>query len=153
MRPLSSATGGKIFVTVIPIDLEHDAVPVEYNNPKFAQPAQMLMDVYSRPKYTEVDPTLMLAIVFPIFFGMILGDVGYGLILLVMCFGLRKFIKGEEGDQFLTVLRNASISSIIFGLLFSEFLGFELPWNPIIFSRHLLIGGGAEAVQARQFLH
>jgi V/A-type H+/Na+-transporting ATPase subunit I len=141
---LVKATGGKIFVTVIPIDLEHDAVPVEYNNPKFAKPAQMLMDVYSRPKYTEVDPTLMLAIVFPIFFGMILGDVGYGLILLVMCFGLRKFIKGEEGDQFLTVLRNASISSIIFGLLFSEFLGFELPWNPIIFSRHLLIGGGAE---------
>jgi V/A-type H+/Na+-transporting ATPase subunit I len=141
---LVKATGGRIFVTVVPIDLEHDAVPVEYNNPKFAQPAQMLMDVYSRPRYTEVDPTLMLAIVFPIFFGMILGDVGYGLILLVMCFGLRKFIKGEEGVQFLTVLRNASISSIIFGLLFSEFLGFELPWSPIIFSRHLLIGGGAE---------
>jgi len=141
---LVKATGGRIFITVVPTDLEHDAVPVEYNNPKFAQPAQMLMDVYSRPRYTEVDPTLMLAIVFPIFFGMILGDVGYGLILLVMCFGLRKFIKGEEGVQFLSVLRNASISSIIFGLLFSEFLGFELPWQPIIFSRHLLIGGGAE---------
>jgi V/A-type H+/Na+-transporting ATPase subunit I len=141
---LVKVTGGRIFVTVVPTDLERDSVPVEYNNPKFAQPAQMLMDVYSRPKYTEVDPTLMLAIVFPIFFGMILGDVGYGLILLVMCFGLRKFIKGEEGDQFLKVLRNASISSIIFGLLFSEFLGFELPWSPIIFSRHLLIGGGAE---------
>ncbi|MGB7789380.1 V-type ATP synthase subunit I [Methanoregula sp.] len=141
---LVRVTGGRIFVTVVPIDPEHDAVPVEYNNPKFAQPAQMLMDVYSRPNYTEVDPTLMLAIVFPIFFGMILGDVGYGLILLVMCFGLRKFIKGEEGVQFISVLRNASISSIIFGLLFSEFLGFELPWSPIIFSRHLLIGGGAE---------
>ena len=141
---LVKVTGGRIFVTVVPIDPEHDAVPVEYNNPKFAQPAQMLMDVYSRPNYTEVDPTLMLAIVFPLFFGMILGDVGYGLILLVMCFGLRKFIKGEEGVQFISVLRNASISSIIFGLLFSEFLGFELPWSPIIFSRHLLIGGGTE---------
>ena len=38
-------TGGKIFVTVLPIDLEHDAVPVEYNNPSFAKPTQMLMDV------------------------------------------------------------------------------------------------------------
>jgi len=142
---LVSATGGKIFVTVIPTDLEHDAVPVEYNNPKFAQPAQMLMDVYSRPKYTEVDPTLMLAIVFPIFFGMILGDVGYGLILLVLVFGLGRMLKGEDAAMFLTVLRNASIMSIIFGLLFSEFLGFELPWNPIIFSRHLLIGGGEGA--------
>jgi len=66
--------------------------------------------------------------------------VGYGLILLVMGFGLRKFLKGEEGSQLLTVLRNASISSIFFGLLYSEFLGFALPWYPIMFSRHLKIG-------------
>jgi len=145
MDSLVRATDGKIYVTVLPTDLEHDTVPVEYNNPDFAKPAQMLMDVYSRPKYTEVDPTLMLAIVFPLFFGLILGDVGYGLILLVMVFALGRMMKGEDGQMFLTVLRNASISSIIFGLLFSEFLGFELPWNPIIFSRHLLIGGGEGA--------
>jgi V/A-type H+-transporting ATPase subunit I len=145
---LTKVARGKIFITVLPTDLEHDAVPVEYNNPSFAKPAQLLMDVYSRPKYTEVDPTLMLAIVFPLFFGLILGDVGYGLILLAMCFGLRKFLKGDEGRQFLTVLRNASLSSIAFGLLFSEFLGFELPWHPLIFSRHLNIGGEAGAAGA-----
>lgn len=145
---LTKAAGGKIFVSVLPTDLEHDAVPVEYSNPDFAKPAQLLMDVYSRPRYTEVDPTLMLAIVFPLFFGLILGDVGYGLILLAMCFGLRKFLKGDEGRQFLTVLRNASISSIVFGLLFAEFLGFELPWQPLIFSRHLNIGGEAGAAGA-----
>ena len=139
---LVNATGGKIFVTVLPTDLEHDIVPVEYDNPSFAKPAQMLMDVYSRPKYTELDPTLVLSIVFPIFFGLILGDVGYGLMLLVLCFGLRAFLKGEETMQLLAVLRNASISSIIFGLLYSEFLGFALPWKPIMFSRHLKIGGG-----------
>jgi V/A-type H+-transporting ATPase subunit I len=124
----------------LPTDLEHDIVPVEYDNPSFAKPTQMLMDVYSRPKYSEVDPTLMLSIVFPLFFGLILGDVGYGLVLLVMCFGLRSFLKGEEGTQLLAVLRNASISSILFGLLYSEFLGFALPWKPIMFSRHLKIG-------------
>ncbi len=137
---LEKATGGKIFVTELPVDLEHDSVPVEYNNPSFAKPAQMLMDVYSRPKYTELDPTLMVSIVFPIFFGLILGDVGYGLILLAMCLGLRKFMKGEEGTLLLKVLRNASISSIFFGLLYSEFLGFALPWSPFMFSRHLKIG-------------
>jgi len=141
---LVNATGGKIFVAVLPTDLEHDVVPVEYDNPSFAKPAQMLMDVYSRPKYTELDPTLVLSIVFPLFFGLILGDVGYGLMLLVMCFGLRGFLKGEESAQLLVVLRNASISSIIFGLLYSEFLGFALPWKPLMFSRHLKIGGGEE---------
>ena len=88
-QALVNVTGGKIFVTVLPMDLEHDSVPVEYDNPSFAKPTQMLMDVYSRPKYTEIDPTLMLSIVFPLFFGLILGDVGYGLILLAMCLGFR----------------------------------------------------------------
>ena len=142
-KALITATGGKIFVTVLPTDLEHDSVPVEYHNPSFAKPTQMLMDVYSRPKYTELDPTLTLSIVFPLFFGLILGDVGYGLILLAMCLVLRKYLKGEEGAQLLIVLRNASISSIIFGLLFGEFLGFALPWRPFIFSRHLNIGAHA----------
>jgi V/A-type H+-transporting ATPase subunit I len=139
---LEKVTGGKVFVTELPVDPLHDAVPVEYNNPSFAKPTQMLMDIYSRPMYTEVDPTLMLAIVFPVFFGMILGDVGYGLLLLIMVLALRNVLKGDDGQQFLVVLRNASIMSIIFGLLFSECLGFELPWAPIIYSRHLNIGGG-----------
>jgi V/A-type H+-transporting ATPase subunit I len=138
---LVHVTEGKIFVTVIPMDPEHDAVPVEYNNPDFAKPTQVLMDVYSRPSYTEVDPTLMISIVFPLFFGLIVGDVGYGLIFLAMALGLRKFLKGEDGRMLLTVLRNASISTIIFGFIYSEFLGFAIPgWNPVLFSRHLMAG-------------
>ena len=141
---LVKATGGKIYVTVLPIDFEHDCVPVEYNNPSFAKPTQVLMDVYSRPKYTELDPTLMVSIVFPLFFGLILGDVGYGLILLAMALGLRKFFKGEEAGHLLAVLRNASISTIIFGLLFSEFLGFAIPGlSPIMPSRHLMVEEGS----------
>ena len=142
---LDKVTGGKVFVSELPVDPLHDSVPVEYNNPSFAKPAQMLMDIYSRPMYTEVDPTLLLSIVFPIFFGFILGDVGYGLLLLAMCFALRRVFKGDDARQFLVVLRNASLSTIIFGILFSEFLGFELPWQPIIFSRHLNIGGAEVA--------
>ncbi len=138
-QALEKAAGGKIFVTELSVDYEHENVPVEYNNPSFATPTQVLMDVYSRPRYTEIDPTLMVSIVFPLFFGLILGDVGYGLILLAMAFGLRKFLKGEEGRQMLAVLRNASISSIFFGILFSEFLGFPIPgWSPVFYSRHLM---------------
>ena len=142
---LVKVTGGKILVTVLPIDFEHDSVPVEYNNPSFVKPMQVLIDVFNRPRYTEIDPTLMVAIVFPIFFGLILGDVGYGLILLAMAFGLRKFFKGEEGQQLLAVLRNASISSIFFGLLYSEFLGFASPGlKPIMPSRHLIAEHGGQ---------
>lgn len=135
------ASGGKAYVTELPVGA-HDVVPVEYNNPTFAQPSQFFMDIYARPKYTEIDPTLMLSIVFPIFFGLILGDVGYGLILLALCLGLRRYIKGEDGEYFLKILRNASIVSIFFGLLNSEFLGFSMGYTPISFSRHLAAEGG-----------
>jgi V/A-type H+-transporting ATPase subunit I len=139
---LNGATGGKIFVTELTVG-EHDPVPVEYDNPPFARPSQLLMDTYSRPKYTELDPTIMISIVFPIFFGIIMGDVGYGIMLLVLCLGLRKFVKGDEGRQLIVVLRNASISSIFFGVFYSEFLGFPCPWAYILPSRHLNIGANA----------
>jgi V/A-type H+-transporting ATPase subunit I len=85
----------------------------------------------------------MISIVFPIFFGLIVGDVGYGLIFLAMAYGLRKFLKGEEGRMLLDVLRNASISSIFFGIVFSEFLGFAIPgWSPVLYSRHLMTEAG-----------
>ena len=136
---LVKTTGGKIYVTELAIG-EHDKVPVEYNNPSFSRPSQLLLDTYSRPKYTELDPTIMISIVFPIFFGLILGDVGYGVLLFILCLGLRKFVKGEEGRQLLVVLRNASVASIFFGVLYSEFLGFPCPWVYLLPSRHLNIG-------------
>ncbi|MCE5337306.1 MAG: V-type ATP synthase subunit I [Methanomicrobiaceae archaeon] len=139
---LEKATNGRIYIGEL--EIKDDAqVPVEYENPSFASPTQVLMDIYARPRYSELDPTLMVAIVFPIFFGMILGDVGYGAILLALSLGLRKFLKGDEGRMLLKVLSYASISSIIFGILYSEIFGAALPWPALIFSRHLNIGGAA----------
>ncbi|PKL63358.1 MAG: V-type ATP synthase subunit I [Methanomicrobiales archaeon HGW-Methanomicrobiales-2] len=139
---LEKATNGRIYIEELEVD-DDTRVPVEYENPSFASPTQMLMDIYARPRYSEIDPTLMVAIVFPIFFGMILGDVGYGAVLLALSLGLRKFLKGDEGRMLLKVLSYASISSIIFGIIYSEFFGFALPWPALIFSRHLNIGGEA----------
>ncbi|WP_421908924.1 V-type ATP synthase subunit I [Methanolacinia petrolearia] len=138
---LQAATGGKVFITEEEINYDEDTVPIEYDSPNWAKPTEALMDIYSRPQYTEFDPTLLVAIVFPIFFGFILGDIAYGAILLIMSFWLRKFVKDSiAGNQLLDVLRNASVASIIFGVLYSEFLGFACPWNPIIMSRHFNIG-------------
>lgn len=139
---LVRVTNGKIYIEDVEIEHLND-VPVKYDNPSFAKPSQLFMDLYSRPQYAEVDPTLMVSIVFPLFFGMILGDVGYGLILLALALGLRKVFKGGDGRLLLVSLRNASISSIIFGVLYSELLGYALPWAPVIYSRHLNIGGHA----------
>jgi V/A-type H+/Na+-transporting ATPase subunit I len=138
------ASGGKAFVTELPVETGKDVVPVEYDNIGFAKPSQLLMDTYARPRYTELDPTLIVAIIFPIFFGLILGDVGYGLILLAMSIGLWKLLKDTEGEaqQLIGVLFIASISTIICGVLYSEVFGFKIPGlEPILPSRHLNIGG------------
>ncbi|MCP1714457.1 V/A-type H+-transporting ATPase subunit I [Methanocalculus alkaliphilus] len=143
---LSQATGDRILVMEAEeSEGEHSEPPVEYNNPSFSRPTELIIDTYSRPRYDELDPTLIVSIIFPLFFGIILGDIGYGAILLVLALGLRKILKGEAMERLLNVLRNASISAITFGIIYAECFGAHPGalnihlWDPIL-SRHLLIG-------------
>ncbi|HMK16171.1 MAG TPA: V-type ATP synthase subunit I, partial [Methanomicrobiales archaeon] len=138
---------GRVYVTEIETDHDDKEVPVEYENPSFARSTEFFTDLHSRPRYSEIDPTVTVAIIFPIFFGLILGDIGYGALLLAAYFGLRRFLTSADGKKFNAVLRNCAISSIIFGVLYSECFGFEMPWPPLFPSRHLLIGAAqGEAV-------
>jgi V/A-type H+-transporting ATPase subunit I len=137
-------TQGRVYITEIELGHDPKEVPVEYENPSFAKPTELITDLHSRPRYGEVDPTLPVAIIFPIFFGIILGDVGYGALLLIACIALQRMFASGDAKRLFTVLRNCSVSSIIFGLLYSEIFGFEFPWHPVLFTRHLVIGEGGE---------
>ena len=140
---LTQATGGKVYVTVDEDEINYDEVPVEYNNPSFAKPAEVLMDLYARPKFKELDPTIILSIMFPLLFGVIVGDVGYGLIYLALALVGRKLLMrmGEMGAKAFKIILGCGISTVVFGLLYSEIFGLSLPWHSILFSRHLPIGG------------
>ena len=140
---LNQATSGKVYVTVDDEDVNYDEVPVEYKNPGITKPAEVLMDLYARPKYKELDPTIILGIMFPILFGVIVGDVGYGLIYLILTLVLRKTMLrlGDMGKKAVGILFGVSGTTILFGLLYSEFFGLSFPWEPILFMRHLPIGG------------
>ena len=73
---------------------EGDDIPIHLENPRFAKPYELFVHMYASPRYKETDPTIMLALVFPFFFGFCLTDAGYGmvdaLIGLVLVFGLGK---------------------------------------------------------------
>jgi V/A-type H+-transporting ATPase subunit I len=142
---LNQATDGCIYVTVDDDEIDATTIPVEYDNPPFAKPIELFMDVYARPRYNEIDPTLILTIMFPIFFGLIVGDVGYGILFLILAFTARRLamFKGEGGKNLIKILVSSSISTIFFGLLYSECLGYYLPWHALIFQRHLAIGADA----------
>lgn len=140
---LAEATGGRVYVTQIEAEpgkynseiqmphehIEHHEVnaPVAYDNPEFMSPLQAFIDLYSRPKYNEIDPTAIFFFLFPVFYGLILGDVGYGILLLILGIVLNRLLKHSEGFQILTkVLMMCATTSIVFGFLFGEFLGFPI---------------------------
>ncbi len=115
--------------------IEHHEInaPVAYNNPKFMAPLQAFIDLYSRPKYTEIDPTALFFIMFPVFYGFILGDVGYGFLLLIVGHRAHAHAQAFPGFQILTkTLLMCATSSIIFGFLFGEFLGFTLSHHEVV---------------------
>ncbi len=124
---VNSATAGKAYISSLEIDEEEEEhVPVEYNNSKVVAPMQEIMDLYSRPKYTEIDPSSAIFITFPLLYGMILGDIGYALILGALAIAIKKAVKSEAVKPLMDILIYCQISTFIFGIIYGEFLGFPL---------------------------
>lgn len=105
---------------------ERDAelVPVFLKNPKLIKPFEFFMNILPLPKYGTIDPTPFIAIFFPIFFGSIVGDIAYGIIILVAAIIVRYKYKEK---RFLFDLSQifiiSSIYTILFGFLYGECLG------------------------------
>jgi len=98
--------------------------PVYRDNPPFARPYEMLMDLLPPPRYGTIDPTVLLAFVFPFFFGLIIGDIGYGLALVALALVLKNRFPRSRVVQALTSIAVMSVPGVIFfGFLFGEFFG------------------------------
>src|SRR5512144_621172 len=104
-----------------------DRVPIILKNPPYFKPFELFTSLLPLPAYTSYDPTPFIGIFFPIFFGMILGDAGYGLFLGICSYLLmRKFRRPGMVREGAKILLIASLYSIFFGILFGEFFG-DLP--------------------------
>lgn len=126
-RTVEDATDGRAFISRADVTKEEDPiVPIKYDNPKISSPFEEIMNLYSRPRYSEIDPTSLIFITFPLFYGMILGDIGYALILMTLAFGIKKLVKSDAVKPLMNILIYCQISTLIFGVLYGEFLGFPL---------------------------
>lgn len=123
---VEEATGNRVYVTIVDEPIDEAKVPIEYDNPGIVKPMEAVMNLYARPKYHEIDPTTFVFIAFPLFYGMILGDLGYGLILLGISLYGRSKLHGEGWNSLFTILIYCNIVTLIFGILYAEFLGFPL---------------------------
>ena len=124
-RDISASWGDDIIVEQTEIrEEEYADTPVALKNAKAVEPFQKLLSVYGVPRYGTVDPTWLLFLFYPLFFGMIVGDVGYGLIMLGIVVWLRlKFRENPVIQVSTSVLGPAATMVVAFGVLYAEFFG------------------------------
>ncbi len=114
----------RIFIQRLPLTPElKKRAPVSLSNLLPAKPFESLVNLLALPRYGHIDPTLLMAIFLPIFFGMILGDVGYGVLLLILCLGLIRRFKAGVARDVLTILAIGAGWSVLFGFLYGEAFG------------------------------
>jgi V/A-type H+/Na+-transporting ATPase subunit I len=136
---LYQAVGETILIRQLPLTPQlKSRAPILLHNPRPARPFESLIKLLALPQYGHIDPTRLMAIFLPLFFGMILGDVAYGGILLALSLILRRKFKAGVMHDVLTVIAMGSGWAIVFGFLYGELfgtLGEHLGLHPLWFER------------------
>ncbi len=107
---------------------DDEEVPTKMSNPTPVRPFQFFLNLYSIPRYNEIDPSFLVFLTFPLFYGFILGDIGYGAVLLV----LSSVARMKKRHALIDIMIISSIATMLFGFVFGEafgsghVLGFEL---------------------------
>ena len=132
MKELDDLTAGRIAIReyeayeVPAVMSGKEEVPVKLTHGKFVKSFERMIFSYGSPVYGTIDPTPLVAIFFTILFGIMFGDCGQGLILLLMGILMAaKVIKVGGWNKFAPIFMAVGISSSIMGLLTGEFFGTE----------------------------
>ncbi len=125
---LAANSGEAVIMQLLPLTPEEEErTPVALSNPGPARPFQSLVRLFALPRYHGIDPTLLIAFFIPIFFGMMLGDVGYGALLLLGCFVVlwRVSVARQPGAMrdLVHVVALGAAWGIVFGFLYGEAFG------------------------------
>jgi V/A-type H+-transporting ATPase subunit I len=102
-------------------------IPVSLKNRGIFGAFQQLVTTYGKPSYSEIDPTFLLTMTFPVLFGAMFGDVGHGLILTLLGILLasRKIKALRSMSGFGTIIIVSGLTATIFGFLYGSIFGLE----------------------------
>lgn len=121
---LEKVSASKIYLEIEDAKKDDPDVPIILKNNKIASLFESVTNMYALPKYDEVDPTFILSIFYWIFFGMMVADFAYGLIL---CIGsgiaLKMFKFNDSTKKFLKFFFALSFSTMIWGLIYGSAFG------------------------------
>ena len=96
--------------------------PTKLKNNSLAKQFQPITELFSTPKYKGIDPTILVTLFFPLFFGLMLADIGYGLLLLLATIPLYQHLEANKKWP-ATLLAISATSAILGGLIFGSFFG------------------------------
>lgn len=97
--------------------------PIKRTNPPLIKAFETLTNLGALPKYKTLDPTPFIFVLFPLFWGLMVGDIAYGIIILLSAYYLRKRVKTEAVNAIGKIFMVAAVWAIFFGVLFGEFFG------------------------------
>jgi len=124
-----AAAGGGGVVTM------DDDPPVVLDNPRPASWMELLVDTVGRPNYTEFDPTWLLFLTFPVFFGYMIGDFGYGLGYAAVGYWMMTSFDSEAIRKLGGIGVLCGVSTAAFGVLYGELFGLhvfgEIVWGTL----------------------
>jgi len=101
--------------------------PIKLKNPKLIQPFEAFTRMYGLPNYKEFDPTLLIAITYSFIFGVMFGDVGQGLLLLIG----GALLYRKKNMSLAACISCCGVFSTFFGFMFGSIFGFEDVLKPI----------------------
>ncbi|MHA1989372.1 MAG: V-type ATP synthase subunit I [Candidatus Hodarchaeales archaeon] len=116
---------------------DHEEYPTLLENNKVIKPFESLVYAFGAPTYKhDWDPTFLMAFTFPIFFGIMFGDVGHGFMVLILALLGFRYDPNQGGlkgllAQARAILLAFAISAMFFGFMFGSFLGLEGELSPI----------------------
>ncbi len=129
---LESVLDEEFILDIKEADLDDPGVPIILDNNKVVEPFESIVETYALPQYSEIDPSLLVAIFYTIFTGFMIGDLGYGLLGLIgTIFLLKKKDFPKSTEKMVKVFMAISISACVFGTLFGSVFGgiIEVPFG------------------------
>ena len=119
---IESATNGRVIVERVEGGEESEP-PTMLANPAYVKDFELFTTTYATPKYTEIDPSVIIAIFFPLFFGLMLGDIGYGGLIALISLYLKTKFKTEGWQKLLNIALYSGLASVFFGFIYGECFG------------------------------
>lgn len=136
LPPLISDLKTKLSGRIICLSKEEHSssqVPVTFKYPRFFKLFESITNLYGTPSYTEINPTPILAISFPLFFGLMFGDLGHGIMLAILGFIFYKYTKTmSKIGLFLMVcgIFGAIVGATLYGEAFGRHIGYHTIFSP-----------------------